>query len=85
MPQKYRKKPVVIEAIQWTGHNKDDVKYFMRESCYEFLGDILYIYTLEGRMIASQNDYIIKGIDGEYYPCKPHIFEQTYDLVEERN
>lgn len=57
----------------------------MRESCYEFLGDILYIYTLEGRMIASQNDYIIKGIDGEYYPCKPHIFEQTYDLVEERN
>ena len=36
-------------------------------------------------MLASQNDYIIKGIDGEYYPCKPYIFEQTYDLVEERN
>lgn len=85
MPQKYRKKPVIIEAIQWTGDNKDDVKYFVRESCYEFYDNTLYIYTLEGKMLASQNDYIIKGIDGEYYPCKPYIFEQTYDLVEERN
>ena len=70
MPQKYRKKPVIIEAIQYA---------------YEFYGNTLYIYTLEGKMLASQNDYIIKGIDGEYYPCKPYIFEQTYDLVEERN
>lgn len=77
---KYVKKPVIIEAIQWTGDNSLDVSEFCQgpESKYEFKGDALFIHTLEGSMRASLGDYIIKGVDGEFYPCKPQIFEKTY-------
>lgn len=77
---KYVKKPVVIEAIQWTGDNSLEVAEFCQgpDSKYEFKGNALFIHTLEGSMRASQNDYIIKGVDGEFYPCKPQIFEKTY-------
>lgn len=60
---KYRKKPVIIEAIQF-----EDNPY-------------LKIETLEGIMKASVGDYIIKGVNGEFYPCKPDIFEKTYERV----
>ena len=101
---KYRKKPVVIEAVQlrwgtWSemcdfagvGRLKDGKP----EGCYvdgeghvlpdnETSGRMgLLIPTLEGLMVASENDWIIKGIKGEFYPCKPDIFEQTYELVED--
>lgn len=79
---KYRKKPVVIEAIQWDG-NLDTLKEFPAkdiENVYLREGN-LYIQTLEGEMRADIGDYIIRGIKGEYYPCKPDIFEQTYELV----
>jgi hypothetical protein len=82
----YRKKPVEIEAIQW---NSDNI-----EKVYEMLGDNLtvtpsadgerlyhFIRTLEGDMEISWNDYIIKGVKGEFYPCKPDIFELTYDKI----
>lgn len=82
---KYRKKPVEIEAIQWTGDN-------YKEIC-DFVGQIppypdserkdVIIETLEGDMLASVNDFIIKGVQGEFYPCKPDIFEATYEKVEE--
>jgi hypothetical protein len=100
---RYRKKPVVIEAVQllWTTWN---------EMC-DFLGDIispdnpgresedysdtcgedgpvyieLTIPTLEGDHIAKHGDFIIKGVKGEFYPCKPDIFEETYEYVEEVN
>lgn len=92
--KKYRKKPVVIEAVQWTGHNFDECTNFMGETCgnkiayedYEEqcikLGEIT-IRTLEGDMIASKGDYIIKGVNGEFYPCKPDIFAKTYEEIEE--
>lgn len=77
---KYKKKPVIIEAVQYTGNNIEEIKKFC-PNC-SLLFDALIIPTLEGRMRASINDYIIKGVDGEFYPCKPDIFEKTYDIVE---
>lgn len=79
---KYKKKPVVIEAIQWTGENTQEVVEFSRgkvrvpDSIYHLIVD-----TLEGSMTASRGDFIIRGIQGEYYPCKPNIFFETYDEV----
>ena len=85
---KYRKKPVVIEAIQWTGKNIDEIAQFtngyadFRTEKGDPEVDLL-IRTLEGVMYASYGDYIIRGIDGEYYPCKPEIFKKTYEYVSE--
>lgn len=79
---KYIKKSVEIEAIQWTGKNTKKVKDFCNNgdgwNCSR-TKDKLEIYTLEGTMLASIGDYIIKGVKGEFYPCKPDIFEKTYD------
>lgn len=82
---KYRKKPLVIEAIQYDGNNAIEImiKFGMNEICDDLLGDTLEIQTLEGTMTANKSDYIIKGIKGEFYPCKPDIFEATYEKVEE--
>ena len=83
---KFRKRPVVIDAVQWTGENWVE--------CFHFLGgariqtdnphstDIM-IRTLEGQHIASLNDWLIKGVKGEFYPCKPDIFEMTYEAVDD--
>lgn len=86
---KYRKKPVVIEAVQWKGNNADEVEEKLglkidRELYYEVESDYysLIISTLEGDMKAREGDYIIKGVQGEFYPCKPDIFESTYEKVE---
>lgn len=82
---KYRKKPVVIEAIQWTGENAIDIYNFM-ESSDAYIGKqdgYMLINTLEGVMKASTGDFIIKGVHGEFYPCKPDIFEKTYEPAEE--
>lgn len=82
---KYRKKPVVIEAIKWTGDNTKEIDDFTGSQFIEVTrGGItmLEIYTLEGVMKASIDDYIIKGVHGEFYPCKPAIFEETYEIVE---
>jgi hypothetical protein len=73
---KYTKKPVTIEALQWTGDNRKELFDFCDQSYMN--GDELRIQTLEGSMIASIGDYIIKGVKGEFYPCKPDIFELTY-------
>jgi hypothetical protein len=85
---KYRKKPVVIEAVRFKGLK--DLKQIET-----FAGDVIVanhysgnelvaisIKTLEGIMSASKGDLIIKGVKGEFYPCKPDIFDQTYELVE---
>ena len=91
---KYRKKPIVIEAIQLKLDNFDEVCEFIGETpALEYNPDFgidehgntnepylgVYIETLEGKMLASYGDYIIKGVNGEFYPCKPDIFEKTYD------
>ncbi len=78
--KQYRKKPVVIEAVQWDGRNLDDVLELGSVKYNPLTGD-LAIVTLEGVMIANLDDYVIKGIKGELYPCKPDIFEATYEVV----
>lgn len=79
MAKKYRKKPVVIEAVQWLGDNLVEVSQLMTHGGYDGIAKTIKIETLEGTMSASIGDYIIKGIKGEFYPCKPDIFEQTYE------
>lgn len=86
MIKKYRKKPVVVEAIQWTGENTGEIMDFLGESyiCSCFIPSTniyISIKTLEGTMRARKNDYIIKGVNGEFYPCKPDIFQMTYEEV----
>lgn len=75
---KFRKKPIVIEAVQWLGNNFEELKEFM-DCEWERNDDILIIATLEGNHQANIGDWVIKGIKGEFYPCKPDIFEQTYE------
>lgn len=85
---KFRKKPVVIEAIQFkAGMLEDKILEFVTCDC-SFSGpgdsDVVYcmtINTLEGEMEVSDGDWIIKGVKGEFYPCKPDIFELTYEAV----
>ena len=81
---KYRKKPVVIEAVQWTGKNLNEIFEFIPIEYLDAhtIEGSLEIHTLEGTIIASINDWIIKGVQGEFYPIKPDIFEETYELVE---
>ena len=88
----FRKKPVTIAAIQWTGDNFKEVKAFFGEDAKKCSNIVdlsgktekgnLTIETLEGNHTALPNDFIIRGVKGEYYPCKPDIFEQTYEVVE---
>ncbi|HHG7615373.1 TPA: hypothetical protein ACPXTH_001767 [Streptococcus pneumoniae] len=80
---KYRKKPVVVEAVQWNGNNRKEVIDFAENKIwFDALGNI-WIATLEGDMVAKKGDYIIKGVQGEYYPCKLDIFAETYEKTEE--
>lgn len=94
---KYRKKPVVIEAVQWNGLNLEEIKKFVGDSLiYEIsytawkVGKgapavYMEIKTLEGNHKCSIGDYIIKGVQGEFYPCEPDIFRQTYEQVGEQD
>ncbi len=82
---KFRKKPVIIEAQQFTSEMKDRVYVWATQKQQNITHDwdkdskpVLKIPTLEGVMTASLNDYIIVGIEGEVYPCKPVIFEKSY-------
>ena len=84
---KFRKKPVVIEAIQYTGKS-DDIKrinenFGLNLHMLWTKPSKLRIPTLEGGMCATEGDWIIKGVKGEFYPCKPDIFEATYEPVSE--
>ena len=97
--RKYRKKPVIIEAFQYDGDLKDtNGNYYVPEwavKAYEdrtlFYGAEdsesppceLFVKTLEGHMLVSVGDYIIQDVNGELYPCKPDIFEKTYEPVED--
>lgn len=84
MIMKYKKKPVVIEAIQWTGENHRDIDDFCGDAILNLVNPDdpkLVVRTLEGDMTASVGDYIIKGVKGEFYPCKPDVFAETYEPV----
>ena len=98
---KFRKKPVVIEAFKYDGDlmNQSGEWYVPDWAVNAFKNSILYydqlsseeppielyIKTLEGQMHVSVGDWIIKGVNGELYPCKPDIFEKTYEQVESKN
>jgi hypothetical protein len=86
MPR-FRKRPVEIEAIQYTGDNYFQVwDWALQKNGAKVaemgFADTLVIMTLEGTMRASPGDWIIKGVDGEFYPCKPDIFAKTYDPLD---
>jgi hypothetical protein len=87
---KYRKKPVVIEAVQWDGSKISEITDWVREAINKQpgttgsivkVGSTVNIGTLEGTTVASPGDFIIKGVNDEIYACKPEIFEKTYEHV----
>ncbi|SIL61466.1 MULTISPECIES: hypothetical protein [Mycobacteroides] len=96
--QRYRKKPLIIEAMQWTSEEQSDdiFEWIEANGGTAFRDEALSgapgpegedwgsfeIHTLEGDMEISPFDYVILGVGGEFYPCKPDIFEKTYELVE---
>jgi len=91
--KKYIKKPVEVEALQWTGFNPTEMEEFAGDNITVEYSDAAYeagagpitatitIHTLEGDMKVKQEDYIIKGVKGKFYPCRKDIFEQTYEEV----
>jgi len=95
MSKSFRKKPVEIEAIQWTGDNEIEIMDFVgkrlkvnkppaameHDTIVPHSAYCIHIETLEGVMTAQRMDWVIKGIYGEFYPCKPDIFEKTYEIV----
>lgn len=94
---KYRKKPVVIEAMQWAGTAEtatpiidwvlsgDGIAHYWDkgEDDYDLDNASIHISTLEGFMRASPGDFIIRGVQGEFYPCRSDIFEMTYEVASE--
>jgi hypothetical protein len=86
---KFRKKPIVVEAIQYIQKPSDVALDQAQDRVCDFVGKNLTVIggshieieTLEGTMLASPNDWIIKGVNGEFYPCKPDIFEKTYEVI----
>lgn len=86
MIRKYQKKPVTVEAVQWNGENREEVLDFCNHdgksrAVATGITRIIVIKTLEGTMEGHVGDYIIKGVKGEFYPCKPDIFRETYEEV----
>lgn len=77
---KYRKKPVVIEAVQFTSNNYEECERFL-DGNYDNTLNYPNVRTLNGIVSVSIGDYLCKGIAGEFYPCKPDIFEATYDKI----
>ncbi len=78
--KQFRKKPVVISAVQWTGDNITDLHLFCKDYLVLYDGE-LKVHTLEGIMEASVGDWIIKGVNGEFDPGKPDVFKKTYEEV----
>ena len=84
MIKTYIKRPVEVQAVQWTGENRDEIEEFtggkaiFMDWLYGKTPDLI-IPTLEGNHQALVGDYIIRGVKGEFYPCKPDIFVQTYE------
>lgn len=85
---KFRKKPVEIEAIQFTRLNWEEIQQFTNNTAHTLVIErringkcTCVIPTLEGEHIANENDWIIKGVKGEFYPCKPDVFGLTYEKL----
>lgn len=83
---KFRKKPVVVEAIRWTGKNQTEIdKFCGMKVVWSKSKNTFLVLTREGTMLATMGDYIIKGVNGEFYPCKPDVFAKTYERMEEND
>lgn len=81
---KYVKKPIPITAIQWTGENHIELAEFTNGKClFPVCESTIVIPTLEGNMKSNAGDYIIRGVDGEFYPCRQDIFLKTYKKISE--
>lgn len=85
--KQYVKKPIPVSALQWTGKNLEEIKAFCtdengKEMCFTNHND-LWIFTREGQLMAKVNDFIMKGIEGEFYPCAESVFQKTYDEFNE--
>jgi len=80
---KFRKKPAVIDGVQWLGLNIDEIVEFAGDALCQGNGEYkLGINTLDSTAFAEVGDWIVKGVKGEFYPCKPDIFADTYEPVE---
>ncbi len=86
---RYRKKPVEVEALRLDGNYVEIAEWIVGAGRDAAIGEApdghvaLWINTLEGQMRADPGDYIIRGVQGEFYPCKPDVFEATYEAVEQ--
>lgn len=83
-PRKFRKRPLVVEALEWSGFNRDAVAAFLGDAAeFERVDgeDLVAIATLEGIMVARPGDWLIRGVAGEFYPCEPGVFATTYEPV----
>ena len=82
---KYRRKPVVIDAIQWTGYNYAEIFEFTEGNAWptHSHSDTLAVSTLEGEMMATKGCYIIRDMNGDYFPCQEDIFNKTYEQVKQ--
>lgn len=78
MIKNYRKKPVVIQAVQFTGENYEEIEAWCGGNVFH-VGNEILIVTLEGTMTAPPGWWIIRGVVGEFYPCDPEVFAQTYE------
>ena len=87
MVKTYVKKPIQIEAVRWNGKNFDEIKEFCKDAMIAYGGELI-IPTLEdgkfikAKHVATEGDYVIKSIRGEFYFCKEDIFKETYEEVE---
>ena len=93
MQVKAIKKPIEIEAVQWNGVNRGEIELFCGHDNVEFKVDImgteiialqLIVKTLEGDMVANRGDFIIQGVEGEYYPCREDIFYEAYQITDRK-
>lgn len=86
MALRYKKKPIIIEAMQLNFRNRDKIIEFgegnVTLAWHDGYLEGAFISTLEGGVYATYGDYIIKGVDGEFYPCKSSVFEKTYELAD---
>lgn len=81
-PKLYCKKPIVVTALQWTGNNEESICEFVGEKYFINSRGELYIETLEGILKANVGDYIVRGLAGEFYPCREDIFLNSYNEME---
>lgn len=79
-----RKKPIVLDAMQWTGDNLPELQAWCPDLIVDWPGPHIYIHTLEGMERVERNAYVLKGTRGEYWPVRQDIFEDTYDVVEDQ-